>query len=150
MKRIIISILLLFTTIPLVSPAPKVYHHTDRLEIFIDKWVGTPYRFGGVSKRGIDCSALVRELFRDVYNHQLPRTAYYQFKTVKKIQKKHLKKGDLVFFRSRGVNPWHVGLYLGSDMFLHSTTSLGVTVSCLTDAQYQRIFYAAGRITNIT
>ena len=145
-KRFLIILSFLFISLPQLSPATSIRYETDRLVLFMDEWVGTPYRYGGASKKGIDCSGLVRELTWDVYNHKLPRSAYYQFKSVKQILKKDLKKGDLVFFKTRGLNPWHVGMYIGSDMFVHSTASLGVTINCLTDVPYIKIFYAAGRI----
>lgn len=149
-KKFLIILSFLFILIPELSPATNIKYETDRLVLFMDEWVGTPYRYGGVSKKGIDCSGLIRELIRDVYNRNLPRSAYLQYKSIKPVQKKDLKKGDLVFFKTGGFNPWHVGMYIGSDMFLHSSSSLGVTVSCLTDARYQRIYYAAGRIMSIT
>lgn len=146
MKKILIIIFLIFFYNPISSPKTKIVQTENNLLYFIGEWINTPYRFGGTSKSGIDCSAFVRKLFKDVYDLNLPRTAYRQFKVSKRIKKKDLEKGDLIFFKSYGTNPWHVGMYLGSDYFIHSSIKFGVTVSCLTDLHYQRIYYAAGRI----
>jgi len=135
-----------FLFIPTISPTTNIKYESNRLVLFMSEWGGTPYKYGGTTKRGVDCSGLMRELFEYVYNHQLPRSAYYQFRITKRVRKKDLREGDLVFFKTRGINPWHVGMYIGSDMFIHSSSSLGVTVSCLDDGLYERIYFAAGRI----
>ena len=112
---------------------------------FIDEWWGTPYHYGGSSKTGIDCSAFTGQLFSTVYNNDLPRTAKEQYNLCIKINKENLEEGDLVFFKTkRSVS--HVGMYLGNDCFVHSSTSSGVTISKLTDDYYSRKFIGGGRI----
>ena len=112
---------------------------------FIDEWWGTPYHYGGSNKTGIDCSAFTGQLFSTVYNNTLPRTAKEQYKFCIKIDKENLQEGDLVFFKTkRSVS--HVGMYLGNDCFVHSSTSSGVTINKLTDDYYSRKFIGGGRI----
>lgn len=65
---------------------------------FIDEWFGTPYRLGGTTKRGIDCSAFSQYLFASVYGFSIPRTAREQYKLTDRISRTQLKEGDLLFF----------------------------------------------------
>ena len=112
---------------------------------FIDEWWGTPYNYGGSTKDGIDCSAFTGQLFSSVFNNALPRTASEQYNLCIKIDKENLQEGDLVFFKNkRRVS--HVGMYLGNDCFVHSSTNSGVTISKLTDDYYSRKFMGGGRI----
>lgn len=112
---------------------------------FIDEWWGTPYHYGGSNKAGIDCSAFTGQLFSSVYNNGLPRTAKEQYNLCIKIDKENLQEGDLVFFKTKRTLS-HVGMYLGNDCFVHSSTSSGVTINKLTDDYYSRKFIGGGRI----
>ena len=112
----------------------------------IDEWLHTRYRFGGNTKKGIDCSALTGLLLGAVYGFSLPRTAYQQFKASKRIAMENLREGDLVFFNTRG-GVSHVGVYLANDRFVHSSSSEGVTISDLKDSYYARKYIGAGRMT---
>jgi lipoprotein Spr len=112
---------------------------------FIDDWWGTRYRYGGTDRKGIDCSAFVGELVRNIYGITLPRVAKDQFRVCEKVANEALKEGDLVFFNTRG-GVSHVGLYLGDNYFVHSSVNGGVTISSLTDDYYSRKFISGGRI----
>ena len=112
---------------------------------FIDDWFGTRYRFGGTSKRGIDCSALTEALLLAVYGFNMPRTAREQYDATEHINKDELKEGDLVFFNTRGCVS-HVGVYLENDYFVQAS-SHGVTISSLDDHYYAKRFICGGRIT---
>lgn len=113
----------------------------------VDNWYGTPYRYGGNTKNGIDCSAFSRTLFSDVYNLPLPRTAQEQYNYCKHIKKGQLKEGDLVFFHTTGGGRiTHVGIYLQNGKFVHASTSSGVMISDLGDDYWQRTYRAAGRL----
>ena len=113
----------------------------------IDDWYGTPYRYGGSSKNGIDCSAFSRTLSNEVYNVSLPRTAEEQYDYCDHIKKGQLKQGDLVFFHTTGRSRiTHVGVYLQNGKFVHASTSSGVMISDLDDYYWKRAYRAAGRI----
>ncbi len=112
---------------------------------FIDEWWATRYRYGGTDKSGIDCSAFTEKLAQEVFNESLPRTAREQFKVCDMVANEDLQEGDLVFFNTRG-GVSHVGLYLGNNYFVHSSTSGGVTISSLTDDYYSRKFLGGGRV----
>jgi len=112
----------------------------------IDEWWGTRYCIGGQTKDCTDCSGFSGNLFRDVYNINLPRTASDQYHICDKVSLEELKEGDLVFFHtySRGIS--HVGVYIGNNKFVHASTSEGVTISDLNDKYWQPRFIAAGRV----
>lgn len=113
-------------------------------------WLGTPHRMGGNSRRGVDCSGFVAILYRKVYGKQLSRSSAGMLKyDCRKLSKSKLKEGDLVFFRTGGgkkKEPNHVGIYLKSGKFIHTSTSKGVTVSSLSDPYYVRTWLTGGRV----
>ncbi|GAA4318182.1 C40 family peptidase [Compostibacter hankyongensis] len=113
---------------------------------FIDDWWGTPYRYGGETRRGIDCSAFVQSLYAAVFGlASIPRTASEQYQDSKKIKKaSHLQEGDLVFFRIRSRRISHVGVYLKNNKFVHASLSAGVTISDLSDPYWHRYYVAGG------
>ena len=111
---------------------------------FIDEWWNTAYRYGGTTKKGIDCSALTGLLLSTVYAIKMPRTARDQYNASEKIEREDMKEGDLVFFNTKG-GVSHVGVYLANDFFVHASTSSGVTISSLNDSYYSKRFIGAGR-----
>ena len=112
---------------------------------FVYDWIGTPYRFGGSSKKGIDCSAFTKELYSEVFNLDIQRSSRDIFSTVSPVSKDELKEGDLVFFKIHSRRISHVGIYLGNNRFAHAS-SRGVAISSLDDAYYSRYFYRGGRL----
>lgn len=116
-----------------------------RMLEFIEEWYGTPYRYGGTSKQGVDCSAFVNFFMSAVYGLSVPRNSKEQYSAAKKIKKKQLEEGDLVFFNTRG-GVSHVGVYLGNNKFAHASTSSGVTISDLDDDYYDRRYVGSGRV----
>jgi lipoprotein Spr len=110
------------------------------------KWKGTQYRWGGQSRSGIDCSALMQKIFRGSLQMELPRTTGEQIKNGYRVTQHELKAGDLVFFRT-SPDERHVGVYIGKDKFIHASKSQGVTVSVLSDSYWQAHYETARRIT---
>ncbi len=111
------------------------------LSTFINDWLHTPYKYGGMSRDGVDCSGFSSLVMLHVYNLKLPRTAENQYKEGDQIRDQWRKPGDLVFFknvRGRGVD--HVGVYLGENQFAHASASAGVIISDL-DEKYYRSRY---------
>lgn len=113
-------------------------------------WVGTPYRYGGESRKGTDCSGMVMNVYRDVAGIKLPRNSAKQGEYCRRIKRSELLVGDLVFFTSRrgkGIN--HVGIYVGNGCFVHASTSRGVIVSDLDQDYYTRTYHSAGRVPGL-
>lgn len=122
----------------------------DNHKLYIESasWIGTPYRAGGTSKKGADCSGLTSQLYKSVYRKQLPRSSREQKEASKTVAKRNLKEGDLVFFstdRSRK-KVSHVGVYLKNGKFIHASTSLGVIINSLDEPYYIANWIGGGRI----
>ncbi|MCD8184227.1 MAG: NlpC/P60 family protein [Bacteroides sp.] len=123
---------------------------TDNHALYINvaEWIGVPYHAGGDSKRGTDCSGLVSQLYKTVYHTRLPRSTDGQLNECKKISRRNLREGDLVFFTSRASRKkvTHVGIYLKDGKFIHASTSQGVIVSRLNEKYYTDYWLCGGRI----
>lgn len=120
----------------------------ERMLMEIIKYLDTPYKYGGNSKAGIDCSALTQNLYRDVLSIDLLRSARLQFTQGQSItDKQDLQFGDLVFFNTRQrVRPGHVGIYIGDNLFAHASTAKGVTISSMDLDYYSQRFMGGRRI----
>lgn len=129
---------------PKPSPSPSELVKT-RLYKQYREWKGTRYQFGGMSKRGIDCSALVLLTYRDHMGIQLPRTTRYQARAGKAIKRNQLRTGDLVFFKT-GRRGRHVGIYIENGQFLHASVSRGVTISHLSEHYWNSRYWRARRL----
>ncbi|MFA4868485.1 MAG: NlpC/P60 family protein [Pedobacter sp.] len=113
---------------------------------FITDWAGVQYRYGGLDKRGIDCSGFAFLLQKDIYGNNLPRRSRDQADAVKKKSLGSLKEGDLIFFSFGGGEIDHVGVYLNNNFFVHASTTRGVVVDDLSIPAYQRAFVKAGTL----
>ncbi len=142
-----------------VSSSPKKYKAvSEKLGFNVDEkcnlklmaeaseWVGVPYKFGGNTKSGVDCSGLTNALYKNVYSKTIPRVSTDICKTSIQIEKRNLKEGDLVFFKIESKKVSHVGVYLKDNKFIHSSTKKGVIISDLEDVYYKKTFHSAGRI----
>lgn len=109
------------------------------------EWKGVKYKYGGNSKKGIDCSAFIQKTFQTKLNTQIPRTTWYQSKVGKKVSKKEAKTGDLVFFKT-GRKSRHVGIYLEDGKFLHVSQKKGVIISTLENVYFKKHFWKVQRV----
>jgi cell wall-associated NlpC family hydrolase len=129
------------------APKKEISETEYKLKNFINSWMGVKYVFGGDSRKGIDCSAFVRRLYKSVYDVSLPRTCIYQYQIVKKVKKECLELGDLIFFRTKRGSGWHVGVFLGDDKFVHASgKGRNVMISDLNNSFYKRIYLNGGRL----
>lgn len=122
----------------------------DNHKLYLEaaEWIGVPYRAGGDSKRGVDCSGLTSHIYRKVYHTKLSRSTDEQRKESNKVAKRNLREGDLVFFTSSrsGRKVAHVGIYLKDGKFIHASTSRGVIVSRLNEPYYTKHWISGGRV----
>jgi len=118
----------------------------ERLILFARKMLNIPYRFGGSTFMGIDCSGYVQKVF-GFLDISLPRTAREQFHIGEPVSKEELSIGDLVFFRTYASFPSHVGIYLGNNLFIHaSSKSRKVSIDSLDTPYYIKRFIGAKRL----
>lgn len=110
----------------------------------ISDWWGTPYKIGGMTPRGIDCSAFVQNIMAGAYQLAVPRTAKEQKDICAALERTELREGDLVFFNTRG-GVSHVGIYLHNNKFVHASTSGGVMISDLSEPYWEKRYLGAGR-----
>lgn len=120
----------------------------NKLIEYIDSWYGTPYRYGGSDKTGVDCSSFVQSFMQYIYGISLPRISAEQYKQSKRISRSELAEGDLVFFITRGkrIGISHVGVYLCNNKFVHASTTGGVMISDLEEPYYHKHYSGGGRV----
>ncbi len=109
------------------------------------KWYKTPYEFGGLTKNGVDCSSLVQQIYEDAFGILIPRTTKYQVRKGRKITKKSIKAGDLVFFKT-GYNKRHAGIIIEQGKFIHTSQKHGVIVSQLSNPYWKNKYWQSRRI----
>jgi probable lipoprotein NlpC len=121
-------------------------HIKKDLKKEIATWLGTPYKYGGVTRKGVDCSGLVNAIYSEVYELKLPRSSKDIYASCKKIKMKDLREGDLVFFNYTGKGVSHVGLYLGDGKYVHASTTKGVVISDVDNEYTKKRIVGAGRV----
>jgi len=120
--------------------------NTDNIEKSAERFLGTPYLFGGEGPAGIDCSSFVQQVFK-ANQIDLPRTAREQSQLGSEVAAGDLKRGDLLFFHTYASYPSHVGIYLGDGKMIHASSVKGeVTVSNINSDYYRSRFMGAKRM----
>ncbi|WP_445479372.1 C40 family peptidase [Lysinibacillus irui] len=99
------------------------------------KYLGVPYKYGGTTTSGFDCSGFTSKVFSDL-GIQLNRTSGSQYQQGTAVAKSDLQVGDLVFFNTSGSGISHVGIYIGDGKMIHSQTGQGVSYSNVDDPYY--------------
>lgn len=164
MKKIIITSILVILGMTSISQVKNKYTEFNKpaisdeiltsdsmLNKFMLYWIGKPYKLGGNSERGIDCSQFNKRLYKDVYNKVLGEVAYRQWAQTQRLKKDSLVVGDLVFFRSKASpSGWHTGTYIGNSYFIHAANKYeGVKISSLDEPRYKEMIRGYGRLIDI-
>ncbi len=116
-----------------------------QLQNAFQEWEGTPYRYGGETSNGIDCSAFTQQVFRDFFAKEIPRNTRSQLQEGKGIRRKSIKTGDLIFFKT-GRRSLHVGISMGDGDFIHASVSSGVMISNIAEHYWAVRYLGARRV----
>ena len=128
-----------------LSLTPAGEQQASRIVRLATKELGVPYRYGGDTPRGFDCSGLVYYVFRHA-GIRVPRTANEQLYASHPVSYRDLQPGDLVFFEIAGDAQLHVGIYIGNGEFIHAPeTGQSVSIARLNDPYWKARFDQAGR-----
>ncbi len=154
-SRLILATVFLVLTISGCARAPvssETSHSVVNPERVVDvlyrqheQWKGAPYQYGGMSRRGVDCSGLAYLTFRDQLGITIPRTTAQQSRLGQPVSRNQLEPGDLVFFKT-GDKLRHVGIYIEDEKFLHVSTKKGVMISRLGDYYWKDRYRYARRV----
>jgi len=110
------------------------------------EWLGTPYKYSGDCREGIDCSGFVCMLYQKVFGIELAQSSADIYKEVKPLKKNMLHEGDLVFFKIKKRRVSHVGIYIANNKFAHASVQNGVIISDLDEPYYKKYFYKGGKV----
>ncbi len=111
---------------------------------FYNEWKNVKYRFGGNSKKGIDCSAFTQRIYKEKFDIKIPRSTRTQVKVGTEVAKSELELGDLIFFKTGKVDR-HVGVYMGNGDFMHASIK-GVKFSKVDKPFYKKAYWTSRRI----
>jgi cell wall-associated NlpC family hydrolase len=120
----------------------------SRLMRVVESYLGVPYKWGGTTRAGMDCSALTRAVYREAYGVELPRTSKQMYRLGKDAPRAGLRAGDLVFFRidTSGPGVSHVGIYVGDGRFAHASSSRGGVIDPLASPYFDKRYAGARRV----
>jgi lipoprotein Spr len=159
-KKVFLALLLIFCCVSLQAqtidkeqkPIEKIEDPDNLASEYFSQimgvydWIGTPYRLGGGTKKGIDCSGFAFQLYNKVFSTLIGNNSRNIFSMVNPISKSELKEGDLVFFKIGSRSITHMGVYMGNNKFAHASTSKGVMISDLDEAYWRKYYYKGGRL----
>lgn len=149
MKRLLLSLLAVFLILPTLPTATEA-STSNELVSTAKQYLGTPYKWGGTTTSGFDCSGYIQFVFAK-NGVSLPRTTGQMYNVGTAVSKSNLQVGDLVFFNTSGKGVSHAGIYIGSNNFIHASTSKGVMVSSINDPYYWGSKYiGAKRVKNFS
>jgi len=128
---------------------PKKKHNGSWINAALSKeyakWDGTPYKYGGTTLKGVDCSSLMQIIYKDAFGLRIPRTTKHQAKIGYQVNKNSSREGDLVFFKT-GWNTRHSGIIVEKGKFIHSSSKYGVIISSLNNPYWKSKYWQTRRI----
>ncbi len=136
---------------PFIEDVTESPPHTEETQIKarlireVERWRGTPYRYGGTGRSGFDCSGFTHRLYKDLFDIDLPRRAGDQARRGRRTTRDDLRVADLVFFVTPSRTD-HIGIYLGNGEFAHASTSSGVMISHLDESYWRESYRGARRL----
>ena len=153
MKKILIPVFASFMifagTLTNTNITAEAATPTELIQV-ASKYKGIPYRYGGTTTAGFDCSGYTSFVFKQL-GISIPRTSAGQYGVGTAVSKSNLQVGDLVFFNTSGKGVSHVGIYIGNNNFIHSSSSKGVSVASIYDPYYWGSRYiGAKRVATFT
>ena len=125
-----------------VRPSSEII---SALDYQYNGWRGVPYREGGLSKNGIDCSGYVHLTYKQRFGIEIPRSTNALASYGKSVSRRALRAGDLVFFKT-GWKVRHVGIYMSDGRFMHASTSRGVMISSMEEEYWDDAYWQARRV----
>ncbi|MFV0437347.1 MAG: C40 family peptidase [Desulfopila sp.] len=133
---------------PYGSPLTSFGFTDKQFENKVKEYLDIPYKLGGTSKKGMDCSGFSQTVYSKLFGIKLPHNSVQQFRlsALRKIDPTQLQPGDLIFFankKKKRVN--HVGVYISDRKFIHASLSRGITVSSLDNAYWKKRFAGSKR-----
>ncbi|MCJ8298486.1 MAG: NlpC/P60 family protein [Pseudomonadales bacterium] len=135
------------TVVTGVQPSHPLQQVEKKLLGYFSDWQGTPYRLGGNSRKGIDCSTFVKNAYQSVFAVKVPHTTLGLAAIGKSVKKTELVPGDLVLFKtSRSVR--HVGVVVNGNKFMHVSEKKGVMISALDNIYWRKKYWKAVRPAN--
>jgi uncharacterized protein YfaT (DUF1175 family) len=132
------------------SQPHQTFRHMRTFFNDVTQYFGTRYRWGGQTPAGFDCSGFVGFMYNKVFNMHLPRTSREMSAIGTKVERDQLQPGDLVFFQSKNQRINHVGIFIGNDTFVHSSTSRGVVEEQLKQNYFEKKFAGAVRLLDLS
>lgn len=130
------------------SPLSPIEFTDVEFETKVKEYLGIPYRPGGTTQRGMDCSGFVRNVYDNLFGIELPPSsvAQFRFSGLEKIDTSEMQSGDLIFFgnsKKKRIN--HVGMYISDRQFIHASSTQGITVSSLDERYWRKRFVGSKR-----
>lgn len=116
-----------------------------RVEQAAQDWYGTPYKWGGEPKEGVDCSAFVKSVYKEAFGMELPRVTETQVQVGGRVPRDQIRPGDLVFFHPEHEYN-HVGVYIGEGAFVHASSNDGGTKDPIHMDYWRRYYWTARRL----
>lgn len=129
------------------NPLKSYSTSQDRYSILseAENWIGSPYKYGGNERSGVDCSGFVQQVYL-MYGINLPRTAAEQYGATEPVDDSDRIPGDLLFFQKNGkIN--HVGIFIGGNDMIHASSSRGVIRQSLNEYAFNERYAGARRIS---